>query len=402
MTGTRENHMQDFDDIRPYRDDEVPAVIAELRKDPDLPRAMARFRLPSLSRWMPVLANTLTRWELDKQLSKLRTVHDVQLVIEKYLSDLIETRTTGLTTSGLDKLDPAKSYLFISNHRDITMDPALVNYMLYHNGFQTVEIAIGDNLLKRPFLSHLMKLNKSFLVKRGVQGRDLLQASKQLSAYIAHCVRVGNNVWIAQREGRAKDGVDKTETAVIKMLQLASRELKDEQGNIPSLAEHLSSLHIVPVAISYGLDPCDEMKARELHAIDSTGSFKKDDNSDVNSILAGMIGKKGKVHVSFGEELKLCDQVTAEGVAELIDEQIIQHYQLHTSNYLALQILKPDFLDFSVLPEYLGISKEALDHEAELLKNRFELMPVELRPYALSMYANPAIRKAERQLLKCR
>src|SRR5690606_16605494 len=115
---------------------------------------------------------------------------------------------------------PSRPYLFISNHRDITMDPALVNYMLYHQGFDTLQIAIGDNLLKRPFLSDLMKLNKSFIVKRSLQGREKLAASKQLSAYISHCIATGQNVWIAQREGRAKDGVDKTESAIIKMLHM--------------------------------------------------------------------------------------------------------------------------------------------------------------------------------------
>src|SRR5687767_3780118 len=152
-----------------------------------------------------------------------------------------------------------------------------------------------------------MKLNKSFIVKRSVQGRDKLAASKQLSAYIKHCILTGQNVWIAQREGRAKDGIDTTEAAIIKMLQPASRE----GGQKISLGEAMNQLNIVPVAISYEFDPCDTFKAIELHARETTGTFIKDENADVQSILTGMIGKKGAIHVSFGKRVMASDTATA-------------------------------------------------------------------------------------------
>jgi 1-acyl-sn-glycerol-3-phosphate acyltransferase len=384
--------MHNFDDIRPYHDSEVRGVVDRLVADLALSRAMAKFRFPTLYRWMPGIISRVVQAGFKSELKNVDDVHDVQIVIEKYLDKLIEKTTDGLTHSGLDQLDPKQPYLFISNHRDITMDPALVNYMLYHQQFDTLQIAIGNNLLKRPFLSDLMRLNKSFLVKRGLQGRELLAASKQLSAYISHCIANGQNVWIAQREGRAKDGVDKTESAVIKMLQLAGRDSEEKL----SLAAVINKLNIVPVAISYELDPCDVAKATELHAIDTVGSYKKDENTDVNSILAGMVGRKGAVHVSFGTPLQVKDDaVTTEGVAELIDAQIVANYRLHLINYLALEQLQPRFMDFSVLAERFGVSEAVVKQKRELLAARLKNLDAALHPYVLRMYANPVIRQIE-------
>jgi glycerol-3-phosphate O-acyltransferase len=333
----------------------------------------------------------LVQARLKQELRDVRTIRDVQVIIEKYLDKLIETTTDGLTQSGLDRLDPGKAYLFLSNHRDITMDPALVNYMLYHHGFDTLQIATGDNLLKRPFLTSLMKLNKSFIVKRSVQGRDKLAASKQLSAYVLHCIRTGQHVWLAQREGRAKDGVDKTETAIVKMLHMAGRHETPKA----TLQQAINELNIVPVAISYEFDPCDGAKAAELHAIDTTGRFIKDENSDVQSILTGMIGMKGAIHVSFGVPVQASDAVTAEGVAELIDSQIIGNYRLHLVNYLALELIQADFMDFSTLPALFRCDETALAAKRRQLRDRLAALPEELHPYVLGMYANPVIRKAE-------
>jgi 1-acyl-sn-glycerol-3-phosphate acyltransferase len=388
--------MNQFDDIRPYRDDEVRQVVAELVEDLELSRALGKFRHPKLFRWLPGPMTRLVQCALRQELRDLNTIHDVQIIIEKYLDKIIETTTDGLTQSGLEKLDPETPYLFISNHRDITMDPALVNYMLYHHGFDTLQIAIGDNLLKRPFLSRLMKLNKSFIVKRSVQGRDKLSASKQLSAYISHCISTGQNVWIAQREGRAKDGVDKTESAIIKMLHMSGRESEPRQ----ELQESMNRLNIVPVAISYEFDPCDNYKAIELEAIDRAGKFQKDENTDVNSILAGMIGRKGAVHVSFGEIIRVQDSITAEGVAELIDDQVISLYKLHLVNYLALQVIQQDYMDFSRLPGMFGLSESIVEEKRQELLARLSDMDSTLHPYVLRMYANPVLRKAELQHLK--
>lgn len=383
--------MDEFEDIRPYRDDEVRPVVERLLKDDALCAALAKFRHPLLYRIFPAWVREKARNILKEEVAGVQTVRDVQLIIEAYLDKLIENSTTSLTSAGLDNLDSEEPYLFISNHRDITMDPALCNYMIYHHGLNTLQIAIGDNLLQRPFLTDLMKLNKSFIVKRSVQGRDLLKASKQLSAYIHHCINTGENVWIAQREGRAKDGIDKTETAIIKMLHMANREATLKL----TLQESINSLNIVPVSISYEYDPCDMAKAEELYTIDSTGKFEKDENSDVRSILNGMVGKKGAVHVTFGEKIQFADAVTAEGVAREIDEQIIRNYKLHAVNYIAMEMIQKDYMDFSTLPQVLGTTSREISQKRKAFKKRLGGMSKKLQPYVLNMYANPVIRKAE-------
>ncbi|MGV3592886.1 MAG: 1-acyl-sn-glycerol-3-phosphate acyltransferase [Gammaproteobacteria bacterium] len=380
--------MHDFEDIRPYHDEEVRGVVDALLDDLDLSRAMGKFKHPQLYKWFPGPVARLTQSTLKNELRHVNCIRDVQDIIEKYLDKIIETTTDGLTHTGLDRLDPSVPWLFLSNHRDITMDPALVNYMLYHNEFDTLQIAIGDNLLKRPFLTHLMKLNKSFIVKRSVQGRDKLAASKQLSAYIRHCIHTGQNVWIAQREGRAKNGIDETETAVLKMLHLAGRDA--------GLALHdaIDELHIVPVSISYEFDPCDGAKAAELHERDMTGTFVKDENTDVNSILTGMVGYKGAVHVSFGTPVRAPAGATEKSVAEQIDAQILGNYKLHLVNYLALQKLQPAYMDFATLPALFGTTPALVQQKLAEFDGRLQAMPAALHPYVLAMYANPVLQKA--------
>lgn len=383
--------MHDFEDIRPYYDNEVRSVLDSLLEDMEFSEAMAGFKHPVLYKIFPSLMAMLVRRHLHKELNHVQNIHDVQVIIEKYLDKIIETTTNGLTQEGLEKLDPKQNYLFLSNHRDITMDPALVNYMLYHHGFETLQIAIGDNLLKRPFLSKLMRLNKSFIVKRSLQGREMLKASKQLSAYIHHSIDTGENVWIAQREGRAKNGIDRTEAAIIKMLHLADRE----PGSKLPLQESINSLNIVPVSISYEFDPCDESKAKELYAIDSTGKFEKDENSDVQSILNGMVENKGAIHVSFGTKIVLEDEVSPELMAEIIDKQVIENYKLHLVNYLALEKLQPDFMDYSTLLDLYEVSSQEIQAKREELEKRLEGLPSELHSYVLNMYANPVLKKFE-------
>ena len=377
--------MHEFDDIRPYRDDEVNWVVHGLLEDLELSRALGRFHFPRAYRWFPGPVARLVQSKLKQQLRQASKIHDVQVVIEQYLDKLIETTTNGLIQNGLEHLSSSSAYLFISNHRDITMDPALVNYMLYHHGFDTLQIAIGDNLLKRPFLSKLMKLNKSFIVKRGLQGRDKLAASKQLSGYISHCVHTGQNVWIAQREGRAKDGIDKTEPAIIKMLHMAGRD------NKLSLPAAINALNIVPVAISYEYDPCDVAKAAELHAVATEGRFVKDENSDVQSILTGMIGNKGVVHVSFGTPLQMPLDAGADQVVEAIDNQIVRNYRLHPSNLLALELLQPSAVDLPLMLPWCGIDAATLVAKRLEFGKRLQAVPGHLHHYFLQMYANPLL-----------
>jgi 1-acyl-sn-glycerol-3-phosphate acyltransferase len=374
--------MDSFKDIRPYQDDEIRSVIDSLLKNSEFVRSIASFYYPRLTRFLPQLMCSLASKRLKTQLKDVHDVASMQDVIAVYMDKMIEDTTTGLTNSGMENLGGDKSYLFISNHRDIAMDPAFVNYMLYHAGFETLQIAIGDNLLKKPFVTDLMRLNKSFIVMRSLKGRELLKSLTVLSEYIHHCIETKQNVWIAQREGRAKDGIDKTDPTLLKMLAMAHRKRP--------LSETLAKLHIVPIAISYEYDTCDKLKAEELYQIEKTGSFAKTDKSDIDSIVMGMIGYKGHVHVAFGNEL-VYNGDDPEQIAELINEQITENYQLRDSNYIALEKLRE--LGTVEIPT---LSAEVRAHQiSESSRVEFEERLAEidtrLHTHYLSNYANAVI-----------
>ena len=374
-----------FADIRPYRDAEVPEVLARLLRDPELLNSLAAMRLQGLARVLPGLARWLVKFSLGRQLTGVKDVHGMQMVIKTYLEGMIESTTGGFTVSGLDQLDSSRAYLFMSNHRDIAMDPAFTNYALHRGGHQTVRIAIGDNLLTKPWVSDLMRLNKSFIVKRSVSGpRELLAASKNLSAYIRHSLQEERApVWIAQREGRAKDGLDRTEPAVIKMLGMSRDKAKQSFG------EHIASLGIVPVSISYELDPCDALKANELHELASTGTYEKGEQEDVASIGQGISGNKGRVHVSFGTPLGSEFENAAEVAAE-IDRQVIDQYCLHPTNLYAYDMLYGEHA-----PREGDLYLEDGDCSREEFEQRMEALPEAHRPYALAIYANAVVSKLD-------
>ena len=220
--------MGQFDEIRPYNDDEVKPVLAELLADEELITAVASLRFGVWSKWLKPVIYPLVKTVLKKQLKQVNSIKELQSLVKRYMDGMVAKTTTSCTVSGLEKLDPNQAYLFISNHRDIALDPAFVNYAFYHNGFEMVRIAIGDNLLTKPYVSHLMRLNKSFIVNRSAKGRAMLAAYKQLSQYIRFSLQEEiHSVWIAQREGRAKDGNDKTEPAMIKMVGMSQNKKQE-------------------------------------------------------------------------------------------------------------------------------------------------------------------------------
>jgi Acyltransferase len=367
-----------FADIRPYRDEEVSPVLERLLSDPEFLSALGSFRFPRAMGLLPWLIKPLVRRFVAKEVRGVSDVQGMQQVISQYMGRMISSTTAGLTASGLDGLAPDQAYLFISNHRDIAMDPAFTNYALHREGRDTLRIAIGDNLLTTPWVSDLMRLNKSFIVKRSVSGpRQLLAASKNLSNYIKHSVVDDNApVWIAQREGRAKDGIDRTEPAIIKMLAM-SRDKK-----VCDFAEHIASLNIVPVAISYELDPCDGLKAAELSELASEGRYQKGEQEDVASIAQGIAGDKGAVHVSFGTPLD-ASQDTPEAVAAEIDRQVSALYCLHPTNIYAHQMLHGDA---AAIPGDVFLEQGSCSQEQ--FEARINAMPEAHRPYALAIYAN--------------
>lgn len=378
--------MDVFEDIRPYQDKEVAAVIGRLIVDKDFIRAITKYQYPRLMYVMPGLTKYLVKKGLKQRLGDIQTVYEFQDLVAGYVNRVLKKSVDKLTHHGLDTLSNKEPYLFISNHRDIAMDPALISYLLHFDNHGTTEIAIGDNLLKKEFVSKLMRLNKSFIVKRSAKGREKLLATKTLSDYIHHSIDSGNNVWIAQREGRAKNGLDKTDPTIIKMFHMGKRE---ENVNLP---ETINGLNILPVSISYEYNPCDELIARELYEIDTNGFFEKDEKSDVISIGKGVEGYKGNIHLHFGEKLKTLSDDPAE-IAEQIDQQIVGNYKLFPSNYLAYEQLHKT--DDSIGPdlEQLAVDMNQLNLKRAEFNERLNRFSDELKPYFLRMYANPVINK---------
>jgi hypothetical protein len=370
-----------FAAIRPFNDDEVVPVIERLLRCDDFLLAMARLRFGDGARSLGWLLRPLLRIYLGRQLRGVRSVRDLQLRVRPYVERMIEKSTAGLSVAGLEELNTDRACLFISNHRDIVLDPALTNYALHCAGHDTLRIAIGDNLLHEPWVADLMRLNKSFIVQRSLSApRELFAASQLLSRYIRHSLQQDNvPVWIAQREGRAKDGIDRTEPAIIKMLSL-SRDKASE-----SFAEHIAGLRIVPVSISYELDPCDALKAAELWQRASTGSYRKNQSEDVASIGRGISGHKGHVHVQFGKPLT-GELETPQAVAAAIDAQVLRGYRLHPTNIYAYRRLHGD----AALPE-LDVAEGSCSESA--FAARIDALPEAQRPYALAGYANAVLSK---------
>lgn len=363
-----------FDDIRPYRDSEVNQILNKLMNEPELLSSVAQFSVPFLRRLTPRLADWLVKQSLKFRLRNIHTVEDIQNVVAKYLHKIVIKSTDRFSYSGLANIDISKPCLFISNHRDIVLDAALVNYALFKNNMETVEAAVGDNLLHKTWVADLMRINKSFIVKRSEKTkRETLNASKQLSAYIHHSLtEKKQNIWIAQKEGRAKDGIDKTNAALISMLLL-------NKNKETSIGDYLSELNIIPVAISYEFDPCDHNKAIELAETAETGHYQKQENEDLNSITQGMLGQKGNVHISFCQPIQ-GDFADSKAVASAIDAQIIENYKLHASNLYAYEKL---------------INKTNDETLVKRISDALERLTQEQQHWLLKMYANPVFAKKD-------
>ncbi|MFK3864242.1 1-acyl-sn-glycerol-3-phosphate acyltransferase [Pseudoalteromonas rhizosphaerae] len=362
-----------YADIRPYNDDEVAASVARLIDDNAFIDVVAKYNLPRFLSAVPLLSRALVKYQLRKKWGAINSVEQVQQIVAKYLAQLVKRTTTEVTFSGLDQLDPKQAYLFISNHRDIVLDPALINWGLFSHKMKTVRIAIGDNLLQIPYITELMRLNKSFIVKRSVKApKEMLRALSQLSAYIYDSLAGGDSIWIAQKEGRAKDGFDQTDPALLKMLQLNGRKQKKE------FAEYVRELKIVPVSISYQYEPCATAKAKELYHKQHHGKYVKSAGEDIASIVEGFSTAKGHVHLAFGQPIEEgCE--SPEQLAKTIDQQIIDSFFLHPGNYIAG-----------------GCKQAVIDKaDAQAFEMRMARVPDELKPLVLAMYAKPFHRKVE-------
>jgi len=376
--------MQEYDAIRPYDDHEVPSVIERVVNNPELGRAAVKLVMPK-----SLQGTAVGEWAagmlLKLKTRKLQTVNDCQLIIAEYFERLIADTITELTVSGLDKLDPAAHYLFMSNHRDIVMDSGLLNFLIHTAGHETCRIAAGDNLMDNRLAADLMRLNKSFVVERSVSGvRAALMAYTRTSSYIRHSLDEGVSIWIAQRQGRAKDGWDRTDPALLKMLALA---YKDHDNAIVGLLAHAK---LVPVSISYEIDPCALRKAHELSVLAVTGEYDKADEEDLENIILGIVGFKGRVHLHFGDVVK-ASCTTAEELAAVIDLAIVDGLRIYPTHEAAAITLG----DKVNAPSGLAPLPKVLDEFNAVL----EACPTLEREYLLSQYANVLRNKQDLNLV---
>ena len=361
--------IHDFDDIRPFLPEELPAAYERLSHDEQFLGVVG-----TLYPHVPV-----------EQLVQLMRQQKTNIDFQKTFAYPLLKQLMGKLAHGWEMdataVDTSRRFTFISNHRDIVMDPALLSVLLIDTGFETtVEIAIGDNLLAAPWILDLVRINKSFIVRRSPGIREQLLASKQLSEYMHYVVNQKNdNVWIAQREGRAKDGNDQTQPAVLKMMAM---------GGEGSAVERLQQLHLVPLAISYEVDPCDFLKAKEFQQRRDDPSWRKQKADDVLSMRTGIMGPKGYVHYHcapcIDEWLAALPADTPKGelfnlVAAHIDHEIHRHYRIFDTNRAALLTLQGG-------------------HDArfeEFLQSRIALIDLPekdegfLRQCLIEMYANP-------------
>ncbi|MFZ6045263.1 1-acyl-sn-glycerol-3-phosphate acyltransferase [Pseudomonas sp. CR3202] len=374
--------MGEFEAIRPYDDAEVSTVLARLFADDAFLGTLTRYRFPKLAGPLGWLLKPVIAHRLRREFASIDSVAKLQDRIEPYVDNTIGRATDGITYSGVERLKPGTAYLFLANHRDIVMDPAFVNYAVYHAGLPTPRIAIGDNLLQKPFVSDLMRLNKSFIVHRNLAGRrEKLAAFQLLSAYINHSIRVdGQSIWIAQAEGRAKDGDDRTDSAILKMFHMSR---KDEP-----FVDVIRDLHLIPVSISYEYDPCDQAKARELQVRASTGGYTKAPGEDDASIALGITGYKGRVHITFGSEIGSASE-DAKQLAQEIDKQILGGYRLFPAHYLAYAMWGERDPELAVPTAAEVFGADELARAQSQWQKRLDACPAEQRPYLIQQYANP-------------
>lgn len=373
-------HPSSFDSIRPFEPNELPEAFERLLADPQFRSAMA-YVFPDIP--FPSFA---------EKLRSCRTSMDVQKTFAyPFLAHLLETASKGGSMDST-AIDPSRRYTFVSNHRDIVLDSALLDKLLIDVGFDTTcEIAIGDNLLKLPWVHDLVRVNKSFTVERALHSVEMLRASKRMSEYIHYAINEKHeNVWIAQRQGRAKNSNDLTQPAILKMMAM---------GGEGSVIERLMQLHIVPLAISYEYDPCDYLKAREYQLRRDVPYWKKGDGDDIESMLTGIRGYKGHINyvcapcidkwlLTVDEDMpknKLFDTIAAH-----IDTEIHRNYRLYPCNYIALDLIQDTRLytdeytpeELQAFEVYMGtqLAKIEIDNKDDKF----------LRLCMLSQYAYPA------------
>ncbi|MFP3833028.1 1-acyl-sn-glycerol-3-phosphate acyltransferase [Chryseobacterium sp. SIMBA_028] len=371
--------MSKFDEIRYFHDHEVNEALGSIARDPMM-KALMNFTFPGVDEqvWL-------------EQFKDVHSISDFQHhFVAHTIRQILAKSSDGLTTSGFDQLDKNTPYLFISNHRDIVLDTSLLNLVLLESGHIMTASAIGDNLVKRNFLNVLAKLNRNFLVQRGLSLREQLKSSQTMSEYIDYQLHHENrSVWIAQREGRTKNGNDATQQGVLKMLAMASGD--------QSLTDYFKTLKIVPISISYEYDPTDSLKMPQLLAQHREEEYIKGKNEDFTTMLSGILGQKKRIHIHAGHVIdKELDDIAAtienknkqlQAIAQVIDDSIIQNYKLWPTKYIAYDLIHNTDTYAS---QYTEQEKQLFIRRLEMRISSSDAISKE---YFLTMYANPLINK---------
>ena len=367
----------EFNDIRCFDDSEVAVYLPKLLAEPTVQQVLGMLLGPELMQKMQQAAPSL------------QTVYDFQSTyIIGLLKALMAKTTAGVQLLGAEKLDKSAAYLFMTNHRDIVLDSAFLNAMLFFNGFQTTQIGIGNNLLIKPWIEWAVRLNKSFVVRRDGGVREQLLISKHMSAYMRYVLtQVNESIWIAQREGRAKDSNDITAPAIIKMLNMSG------EG---TFVEKLRALNIAPVAINYEYDPCDYLKAKEYQQKRDDANYKKQPADDLLNMQTGIMSYKGRISYVVAGPLEVPDAwndvpraMQADVAAAAIDKMIHANYQLFPNNYVAADLLSEnqDFAD-----KYTAEDKQTFVAYIEKQLQKIDIPNRDdafLRNKMYQMYANP-------------
>ena len=374
--------MDPFKNIRPYTDAEVAGVLQSLVNNPSVLKALIGFQFPGILAKAPFV-KFFVKQKLISQIKTIHTIDDYQMIFKDLMEKVVKESIASFELNGLEKLNKNENHLYISNHRDISLDAALLALHLHKSGFRTFNIAVGNNLMEESWASDLFRLNKSFIIQRsGGTKKEIYSGLSLASQFIYQSIfRDNTSVWIAQKQGRAKDGVDATDPAMLKMIHLTERKLQSE-------ASYFNSLKVVSVSISYEYDPNDKLKAKELDLLQSNSEYVKEKDEDLKSIANGIIGIKGNVSINLSEPMKFAEADDYQMISNKITQSIISSYKLHASNYAACNLLGIDFTQDSYS------SEEIAEAEKEL-NQRVKSLEIGARSKLLEQYANPVIRKIQ-------
>ena len=375
----------DFSDIASYDDDQVAIKLNELESNEDFHNYISSLIFPRSHKYFSKINRIYIRRKFKQIFSDCNSIDQFQDCLAPLVTKMIDKTTDGFTYSGVENLTE-KPTLFVGNHRDISLDPAFLNYLLYTQGLSTVRIAIGDNLLDDGYAEMLMRLNKSFIVHRNIKGvKETLRKLSKLSAYINHSLMQDKeSIWIAQREGRANDGNDFTDEGVLKMLYL-------DQRKALSVYEWVRSVNLTPIVISYEYDPLDYVKARGWDYQDSL-TLEEINKSDIKEMSTGIFGYKGRVHLHICKPIS--DPVdTTRHLAEMIQREIINNYHIWPTNRAALDLLP----EINIQQENIDI-KSDMPSKISMLEKRCANLKPEERNEFLMTYARPIVNKEKARL----